>query len=219
MLPYIGWDLWKLGRPAAAASAFAQERPVRERLAAAGEATGADRNALAKCETNAAAALVAAGRPAEARACCDRAIAIRERLVKEAPANADFARELAESLLRSGHARAAAGDLTGAATDWRRAAALYAAHSLHNEPAFFHACCHGALAGLAGKDGSGVAAEEGRSHAAQAMAILQRLNASGYRDPDLLRVEPGLDPLRSREDFCELMMDQIFPADPFVTAR
>ena len=114
---------------------------------------------------------------------------------------------------------AAAGDLAGAAAMARRAAALYAAHPPHNEPAIFHACCHGALAGLAGKAGSGVPAEEGPSHAEQAMAILRRVNASGYRDPDLLRVEPGLDPLRSRDDFRLLMMDQIFPAEPFVTAR
>jgi hypothetical protein len=51
------------------------------------------------------------------------------------------------------------------------------------------------------------------------MAILQQVNASGYRDPDLLRVEPGLDALRSREDFRNLMMDQTFPAEPFATAR
>ena len=97
-------------------------------MAVDGGAGGADRNALAKCETNAAAALVTLGRTTEARAACDRAIAIREGLLKELPADATVAQGLAESLLRSGHARAAAGDLAGAAADWRRAAALYAAH-------------------------------------------------------------------------------------------
>ena len=37
---------------------------------------------LARCETNAAAALLASGRLIEARDCCDRAIAIREELLK-----------------------------------------------------------------------------------------------------------------------------------------
>jgi hypothetical protein len=171
------------------------------------------------CETIAAAALLASGRLAEARDCCKRAIAIRGELVELLPENKGRAQSLAESLLRSGSVTAAAGDLAGAAATLRRAVALYADHPPHNEPAIFHACCHGALAGLAGKAGSGVPAEAGASHAEQAMAILQQVNASGYRDPDLLRVEPGLDPLRSREDFCELMMDQIFPAEPFVTAR
>ena len=60
---------------------------------------------------------LALGRLSEARACCDRAIAIREDLVKGDPKNDDYAQGLAESLLRSGSVRAAAGDLAGAAAD------------------------------------------------------------------------------------------------------
>src|SRR5262249_4445807 len=138
----IGWNLWSVGRPAGAASAFERERAIRQRMAAAGGETATDRNGRANGETNAPAALLAPGPPTEARACCDRAIAIREDLVKAHPADAGFAQGLAESLMRSGHARAAAGDLAGAAADWRRAAALYAGHPPGGESAIFRACCH-----------------------------------------------------------------------------
>jgi hypothetical protein len=47
------------------------------------------------------------------------------------------------------------------------------------------------------------------------MAILRREVAGGYRDSALLRVEPGLDALRSRDDFRQMMMDLDFPVDPF----
>jgi len=47
------------------------------------------------------------------------------------------------------------------------------------------------------------------------MTILRKVAAGGFRDADLLRVEPGLDPLRSRADFRLLMLDLDFPAEPF----
>ena len=123
---------------------------------------------------------------------------------------------LAETLLRSGGARAAAGDAAAGAADWRRAAELYAANPPgKGEPTIFWACCHAALSGLAGGSRSKVSHTEARSHAQEAMAILRRVGAGGFRDPDLLRVEFGLDPIRSRADSRVLMMDLDFPAEPF----
>jgi serine/threonine-protein kinase len=213
-----GWALWSAGRAADAAAAFGHERPVREALVAAEPTAPAPRDELARCETYAAAALLATGRTKEARACCDRAIALREELVRRDPADAGFAQGLAESLMRFGFARRAAGDPAGAAADWRRAEALYASHPPEGEGAIFRACCHGALAGLAGAGGSGVSADDGASHAERAMAVLRQACAGGYRDRALLRVEPGLDPLRGRADFQLLMMDLALPADPFAAA-
>jgi hypothetical protein len=142
---------------------------------------------------------------------------IREDLVKGDPASADFSQGLAESLLRSGTAQAAAGDASGAAADWRRASALYAARPPVVEAAIFRACCHGGLAGLAGKGGSGITAAETASQAEEAMVVLRGAFAGGHRDFDTLRVEPGLDPLRSRDDFRQLMMDLSFPVEPFAS--
>ncbi len=47
------------------------------------------------------------------------------------------------------------------------------------------------------------------------MADLRRAVASGLRNPALYRNEPALGPLRSRDDFRELIRDLDFPADPF----
>jgi eukaryotic-like serine/threonine-protein kinase len=82
-------------------------------------------------------------------------------------------------------------------------------------PEFEFACCHAALAGLAGRSGSGISAADGENHAAMAMQWLHRMVARGGRNSNLLRIESALDSLRSRDDFRLLMMDMAFPDDPF----
>jgi tetratricopeptide (TPR) repeat protein len=210
-----GWALWSLGSMAEALAAFEQERAIRHRMSAHQPGKDVDRDWLANCETNSAAALVALGRLPEAAACCNRAIAIREDLVKRQPTNHRFQQNLAESLMRLGNVRAASGDAAGAAATWRRAAAKFASDPPGGEGAIFRACCHGSLAGLAGVAGSGVSIEEGAVEAESAMDILRRAVADGYRDRELMRIEPGLDPLRTRSDFRLQMMDLAMPADPF----
>ena len=212
----LGWNLWTAGRAAEALATFERERAIWSKLAAATPADPSDRDRLANCEANAAAALVTLGRPSEARACCDRAIAIREDQVRDNPANETYHQGLAEGLLRSGGVRAAAGDLAGAAADWRRADGLYASHPpAGRQYAVLWACCRGSLAGLAGAAGSGVSAAEGTAHAEEAMTLLRRAVASGHRDFAHCQAEPGLDPLRSRDDFRLMMMDLAFPDVPF----
>jgi tetratricopeptide (TPR) repeat protein len=207
-----GWALWRLGWTAEALTAFGHERAIRHRLGADRPGKDVHRDWLANCETNTAAALVALGRVSEAAACCDRAIAIREDLVKRQPTNHRFQQNLAESLMRLGNVRAAAGDAAGAAAIWRRAAAKFASHPPGGESAIFRACCHGALAGLAGVAGSSVSNAEGTAEAENAMDVLRQAVAHGYRDRDLMLIEPGLDPLRTRPDFRLLMMDLAMPA-------
>jgi tetratricopeptide (TPR) repeat protein len=60
-----------------------------------------------------------------------------------------------------------------------------------------------------------VGADERQAYADQAMAILRRAVAAGWRGADHLHSHPSLDPLRSRADFQELEMDLSFPDDPF----
>jgi hypothetical protein len=72
---------------------------------------------------------------------------------------------------------------------------------------FTTACCHAALAGLAGKSGSGVSAVEGEEAAIRAMDWLHRAVANGYRNTNQLRIESALDPLRDRADFKKLMAE------------
>jgi serine/threonine-protein kinase len=77
------------------------------------------------------------------------------------------------------------------------------------------ACGHALLAGLAAEPGSGMTAPEGRVEADLAMEWLRRAIAGGYRNIPIMRIDPDLDPLRSRPDFQLLMMDLEFPDDPF----
>jgi hypothetical protein len=47
------------------------------------------------------------------------------------------------------------------------------------------------------------------------VAALRRAVADGSRDPEQIRRDPVLDPLRPRPDFRELILDVSFPDDPF----
>ncbi len=108
------------------------------------------------------------------------------------------------------------GDTAGAAADTRRALKLCdGILPRFGWDLFETACCHAALAGLAGRAGSGVSAAEGEDEAARAIHWLGRAVAMGYRNANELRIESALDSLRSRDDFRLIMMDLSFPAEPF----
>ena len=47
------------------------------------------------------------------------------------------------------------------------------------------------------------------------MVVLSKAVALGYRDPKDYRTESALDPLRNRPDFQVMMMDLVFPTEPF----
>jgi hypothetical protein len=99
------------------------------------------------------------------------------------------------------------GDPAGAAADVRHALRLSEGLRLPEGFAVFSAACsHAALAGLAGQEGTGVSAAEGKAHAAQAMALLRKA-VDGYRYIPDYRTEGALDPLREREDFKTLLTE------------
>jgi hypothetical protein len=107
-------------------------------------------------------------------------------------------------------------NLAGAADAWKRACAHYDANkSWFGDVPFLRSCCHAGLAGLAGRQGSGVSVAGGADQAEKAMAVLRRAVTMGYRNPDAYRTESALDPLRNRHDFRALMMDLVFPTEPF----
>ena len=156
------------------------------------------------------------GRLAEARQDYDRAIAIHEKLVKENP-NPWYRSLLAHSLRRRGLALRDLGDLTGGTADTRRALGLYdALTSRSGEEIFETACCRAALAGMAGKDGAGVSADDGKAEAALAMALLRKAVEGGFRNASAFRTESALEPFRPREDFNKLLkeLDETPPAKP-----
>jgi tetratricopeptide (TPR) repeat protein len=175
-----------------------------------------DRDSLANCRTNTADVLRRSGRLDEALAACDRALALREPLVEAHPEFPGYRARLGETYLRLGQVRCDLGNTAEAAAAWTLARAQYdAIKSLNGERTFLRACCHGGLAGLAGRPGSGVSAAEGADQAEKAMALLRQAVTMGYRSRDAYRTESALDPLRNRADFQILTMDLAMPTRPF----
>jgi hypothetical protein len=128
-------------------------------------------------------------------------------------ANRNF---LAECHLNRALFRRALGGPAGATADARRAVELFDALPLRSGRVWFDsACAHAALAGLAGREGSGVSAAEATSEAETAVALLHKAVGVGFRNPDVYRTEDALDPLRDRDDFRLLMLDLAMPSEPF----
>jgi tetratricopeptide (TPR) repeat protein len=148
------------------------------------------------------------GQPREAKACYDRAIALREQFLKPDPTHVWYSYLLVGSTWRRALTRAQLGDMAGASADIRRALkvsdGLFSRSGRH---VYLTACCHSALAGLAGRAGSGVSAADGQEAAARAIEWLDRAVANGFRNTNLLRIEPALDPLRNRADFKKLIAE------------
>ena len=204
----ISWQFAQAGKNGEAIEYYAREEASRLKLAAA-ESTGPDdRNLLANCQTNTADLLRKAGRRVEARAACERALALREPLVKELPQVTSYRGGLAETYLRIGQLQSDAKDLAAAAATWRRAIALYEGLKVPSRSdSFLRACCHACLSELGDKPGSGVSAEEGRAETNRAMSLLRKAVTAGYVNPDSYRIESALDPLRGREDFKKLVAE------------
>jgi eukaryotic-like serine/threonine-protein kinase len=156
------------------------------------------------------------GRLDEALAACERALAVRELLVKTHPEVPNYRAGLRDTYLRLGQLRRDLENLDGAVDVWKHASEQFESNeSLDGANTFVIACCHAGLAGLAGRRGSGVSNEEGAEWAEQAMSGLRHAVAMGYRDPDAYRTDSVLDALRSRDDFRLLTLDLAFPAEPF----
>jgi tetratricopeptide (TPR) repeat protein len=215
-----GRNLARVGRPAEAEAEYRRALAIYRNLAEDDPRAASCRDRGADVENGLSVVLRRLGRAAEARDLCERAVAAREALLREAPTPGGYRIGLAESHLNRGLARRALGDIAGAAADARRAAALYDAVPAVTGWVWFAAArAHAAVAGLSGRPGSGVPADEGAGQADTAMARLHKAVADGYRDPDAYRNEDALDPLRGRDGFRLLMMDLEFPTEPFAAAH
>jgi hypothetical protein len=120
-------------------------------------------------------------------------------------------------LQKRGLARRDLGDPAGAAADARRALTLFRGlPTLGPEESFGTACCHAVLAGLAGREGAGVSATDGKAEADRAMALLRKAVDLGFRNAAFFRTDTALDSLRDRDDFKKLLaeLDRKAPAEP-----
>jgi hypothetical protein len=133
-------------------------------------------------------------------------VALKETQSKDNQAVDDYQDVLAVALVLRGLAFRDLGSFADAAADIRRALALR--EGVLRESAqrmFATACCHPALAGLAGRPGSGVSAAEGEHAASKAMEWLGRAAAAGFRNTNAIRTDSALGALRGRADFRKLV--------------
>ncbi len=218
-LANLGWVLVRSGKPVDSIAYFTREEAIWKALADSNPTIPDYRTGLANCQTNTATVLLRLGRPEEARVLCERAVALRDAVVL---AHANFPRyrkELAESLLRRGQVRHAEGDISGAVADWNRAVTLFkTVPALDGEYVFYYAATAACLSALSGLPGTEKSQIERETEAENALDLLRRAIALGYRDAVTFRTETAFDPLRSRNDFRLTMMDLVMPRAPFAVA-
>jgi serine/threonine-protein kinase len=213
----LGLLLLQTGKPSAAEAEVRTALAMHQKLAHDNPALTEVRNSLAVPFDYLGDVARSAGRQAEAKAEYERAIELLEPQVQTMPANEERRFWLVTSIRRRA---LTLGDPAGAAADARRALELsYGLSPGSVWDLFETACCHAALAGLAGRTGSGVSADEGEIEAVRAVEWLGQSVAMGYRNANEIRIESALDPLRSRDDFRLVMMDLAMPDEPFGAAR
>jgi tetratricopeptide (TPR) repeat protein len=208
----IGIRFAREGQPAPALESYRAELAILEELMKQQPDNPGHREWFANAANDATGALTELGRTREARALCERALAMNEALLRADSKTVYHSTHLAESLMRMGQVRRAEGDIKGAASDWHRAAAMYAAGAAKPEASVFDACCHAGLAGLGGVAGSGVSVMQSAAETETAIAKLRQAAKLGMRDLSWLRTDPLFGPLRGNRDFEALLMDLAMPA-------
>jgi tetratricopeptide (TPR) repeat protein len=154
-------------------------------------------------------------RPDEAAEPLDQAATAYEELARENPVL--YAVDRARNRLYLASQRALSGRPEEAAGFIRRAGDILDQSSpVRPDLVLYDIACAYSLWSVAGQDGA-ITPSEREARAGRAIAALRRAVADGYRDPEQMRRDPVLDPLRPRRDFRELMLDVSFPDDPFQT--
>ena len=206
----------ELGDKTGARAAFDKTLAIQQTLADANPKVTQIRQDLAYTSINSSEFLRKEHSPVEARDGYDRAVAILDRLVKDNPKNPLYQNFLAYGLRGRGLARLDLGDLAGVAADTRRSLEIWEKMTRRSGWEWFQvACCHATLSVLAGRDGSGIPAQEASAEVGQAITLLQKAVGLGFRELSEFRTETALDPFHDREDFRALLMDIAFPTKPF----
>jgi serine/threonine-protein kinase len=216
----IGILLKQTGNPAEALASLEAARAIVQTLADANPNSTRFQIVLANTLLETGDVLRLTGQPAAARASYETALAIIARLIQAQPAFADHLQVyLVFGLKGLGATQQTAGQAADAVASWRRAIASdERTRSSYGETLYSLAGCHAQLGGIAGTAGSGLSAAEGAAELDQAMGVLRRAVAGGYRNATWMHRDPDLDPLRARPDFRLLLMDLAMPADAFARA-
>jgi tetratricopeptide (TPR) repeat protein len=213
----LGMALEAVGRREEALRRVTQAVAAHEELVRADPADVFYRERLATCLSNLVNLKRRAGAP-EARRTLERIVAIREALARDNPTSFHYQVGLTWSYLALASEQAAA-DPGGALINIRKAERIVERSSHVNPTILYNLACAYAQCSAGARRGGGDLTPTERAApedcADCAMAALRRAVAAGYANVPLIRRDVDLDPLRSRRDFRELLMDLTFPADPF----
>jgi tetratricopeptide (TPR) repeat protein len=153
------------------------------------------------------------GRPDDAAEPLEQAAAAYEKLARENPVLYAVDRARNRLYVASQHA------LSGRPEDpssfvMQASAILEQSSPVRPDLVLYDMACADCLWSAAGQDGA-IAAAEREARAERAIAMLRSAVMNGHLDPEKLRRDPVLDPLRQRPAFRALMGDISFPIDPF----
>src|SRR5262249_15017098 len=159
-------------RPAAAEAEYGTALALLCKLAEDNPKVPAFRHNAARAQNYLSVVVRRLGRPAESRDHCQRAVAALEALIGEDPKRPWYRERVPEAYLSRGHTPPARGAPAGATAAARRALVLFEElPPFHKWVSYGAACCHAALAGLAG---AGTSPGPAAAEADAAMALLHR---------------------------------------------
>ncbi len=176
------------------------------------------RFSLAKNAINLGILLIETRRQSEALPMLQMGEKILEKLIHDHPKLIDYRRALSEALGPLGRLYRESVNPTEARRAYQRAREILealphlSADELYNLAGILAQCAR--FSDARGLQRAGDETNEEPASLDVAMDTLRRAIAGGFQDPDRLRLDTNLDPLRARVDFQTLTMDLAFPTDP-----
>jgi serine/threonine-protein kinase len=153
------------------------------------------------------------GRPLDAAELHERAGEIYEALASDNPAF--YGVDLARNRLYAALQRTMTGQPEEAKACFRKVKDVLTRSSrVFPEITLHDLACSYILWSVAGREGA-IDPTEREARSQRAIAALRRVFAARHGDLVQIRCDPVIDPLRTRRDFREMIMDLSFPADPF----
>ncbi len=205
------------GKNAEAREAYDQAILIKKKLAQDNPTVTEYQSDLAMSHNNLGLLLAGTGKNAEAREAYDQAILIQKKLAQENPTVTEYQSNLANSHLNLGRLLADTGKPAEAILEFQEVIKIFQhleIKGLRNDYDF--ACTLSLIGKLAEQSGSGVSVSEGKAKLDEAMTRLRRsLEVDRNMSMADVQTNHDLDPLRGRADFKLLMLDLMFPVEPF----
>jgi eukaryotic-like serine/threonine-protein kinase len=151
------------------------------------------------------------GKLHDGRSDIDQGKKIRERLLADQPLNIEYRSDLARSYYHLARLNVLAGAIADAIASIRKSEELYTGIPPKGpEDIYFKGCIKALECGLVGKgkkaqELSPAERGERQRFALEAIALLREAAAAGFSNPSHFKNDPALEPLRSRQDFQELL--------------